>query len=109
MVDCAHESLTNGLLATLTAHLIQLNEDVLGIRSSGPKKMAKLPMKLFHDYKIGGSVYIMLWIYFQEKATFRYFPLVPHEARHLLMLFRDALVVRDYFLIVCGVGCDSGG
>ena len=113
LVDCTHESLSNTILATLTAHLIQLNDDTLGIKvqfrgemflkfqafnsdppqSTVPKELAKLPMKLFHDYKANGSVFYIVWAYFQERGTFRFQPLATHEALRILKIFQEGLCV----------------
>lgn len=57
-------------------------------------------MKLFHDYKPNGSVYYIVWSYFQERGTFRYQPLVIHEALRLLKIFRDGLCVCSHVYFI---------
>lgn len=58
---------TNKTLATLTAQLLQFQEDNFGKDASKQALLTKLPMKLFMDYSSGGSLCVILANVFKTK------------------------------------------
>jgi len=84
LADFSLRAIDNSQLAQLTARLIQLNDDVLGRNAEGSREITKLPMRLFHDYKPTGSVYVILKTYHEERNSLRFQPLPVHEAVRLL-------------------------
>ncbi|XP_015760824.1 PREDICTED: SWI/SNF complex subunit SMARCC2-like [Acropora digitifera] len=58
---------TNKTLATLTAQLLQFQEDNFGKDVSKQALLTKLPMKMFMDYSSGGSLCVILANVFKTK------------------------------------------
>ncbi len=87
-------SVNNGQLALLIANLIHTNETTLGRDSPHKSEMTKLPMRLFHDYKPNGGVFVILKTYFQLKSEFSFSAFPPHEALRILKAIQQNLIVR---------------